>query len=162
MVNRTKMPFKARLLVVFLLIVGAAFLPITLVLFVGMLPSLIAFMVDMTRSKSLALTVTLMNFISCFPFLMDVAAGPMDLTIAYQTLMEPINVVIMFAGAGAGYFLDWSMAGMSNVIMISRARNRLNHIEKRHDELIRRWGKEVGGDVELDPDGFPLVDTGGD
>lgn len=158
MVAQSKMSFRSRLLMVFILIIGAVFLPVTVVLILGMLPSVIAFMIDMTRSKSLALTVMLMNFITCFPFLMEVASGPLDLSVAYRILMEPVDIVIMFSGAAAGYFLDWSMAGISNVIMVSRAHNRLDQIDKRQKELIRRWGKEVTGEIELDPDGFPIHD----
>ena len=155
--RRRGMGWRARLMLAVLMMVGAAFLPVTVVLLVGMLPAFVAFMVDPTRSKTLALTIMLMNFITCFPYLMDAAGGGLNLHVAYTILTEPLNIVIMFSGAAAGYFLDWALAGMSNVIMVSRAKMRLEDIEKRQEELVRRFGPEVTGEMELDADGFPLV-----
>ena len=73
--RRRGMGWRARLMLAVLMMVGAAFLPVTVVLLVGMLPAFVAFMVDPTRSKTLALTIMLMNFITCFPYLMDAAGG---------------------------------------------------------------------------------------
>lgn len=154
--KKKKGNFSQRLLLAVFLLVGAAFLPISLLLMVGMMPSLVAFMAEPRRPKTRALTVMLMNFVACFPFLLMVAFDNPTMEGSYAILSDPVNIVIMFAGAAAGYFLDWTLAGISNIVMTGRARQRLDAIDKRQAELARRWGREVTGEIPLDPDGFPL------
>jgi hypothetical protein len=148
--------FAVRILMVFAILTAAVFLPVAVVFIVGMLPGLVAFMVDPTREKTRALTVGILNFVACFPFLLEVALQPQTMQAAYNVILDPVNIIIMYGGALAGYSLDWTMAGISNVIMTSRAKQRLDSIERRQAELIRRYGREVTGEIPLDPDGFPL------
>jgi hypothetical protein len=153
-----KLKFKHQLFMVALILLGAAFMPITAIVVVGMLPSFTAFLVDTSRDKTRALTVTLMNFVSVFPFLLMIGFDHYSMQAAVEILTTAINPVIMYAGAAAGYFLDWTCAGVSNIVMTGRARTRIGAIKKRQEELVRRWGIEVTGEVPLDPDGFPLDD----
>lgn len=148
--------WRAKLVLAFGLMVGAVFLPVAVVFMVGMLPSFVAFFVDNTRERTRAFTVALLNFVTCFPFMLDVAMKTQTLESAYDILLDPINVVVMFSGAVAGYFLDWTLAGISNVIMTTKARARLESIDKRHAELKRKFGIEVTGEIPVDVDGFPL------
>ncbi len=159
--KRGGMKFRQRFLLMIIVLVAAAFLPVTLVIIVGMIPSVVAFMADPTRQKTRAFTVALLNFVTCFPFLLDIALaqpGP-TMDMAVYIITDPLKIVIMFAGAAGGYFLDWTMAGISNVIMTGRARSRLDAIDKRQEELVRRWGSEVTGKVPVDADGFPLIEA---
>jgi hypothetical protein len=159
MVKKTrKLKFSQQIFMIVLILVGSAFIPITIVLVIGMLPSFVAFLVDTSRDKTRALTVSLMNFVSVFPFLLMVAMDHYSMDGAVTILTQILNPVIMYAGAAAGYFLDWTFAGVSNIVMTARAKQRLEAIRKRQEELVRRWGREVTGDTPLDPDGFPMVD----
>jgi len=155
---RTKkgMSIGQRLLVVASMLLGVAFLPVAIVLGVGMLPSMVCMLTDTTRDRTRTLTVALLNFVACYPFLIEVALEKRNMDGAYATISDPAIISIMFAGAAVGYFLDWTCAGISNVIMTGRARQRQEVIKKSQDELVRRWGREVTGTIPLDPDGFPL------
>lgn len=147
---------RQKLFFVMVILLGAAFLPISTVFAVGMLPTFAAFLSDPSRDKTRSFTIGLLNFVTCFPFAMDVALGDMTMTGAIDVVTQAMNVIVMFTGAAAGYFLDWTMAGISNVIMTSRARQRLDAIEKRQADLVRRWGQEVSGTIPVDIDGFPF------
>lgn len=155
--KKKKLKFSQQLFMIFLILLGSAFVPITVVFVVGMLPSFVAFLVDTSRDKTRALTVSLMNFVSVFPFLLIIAMDNYSMDGAVTILTQVLNPVIMYAGAAAGYFLDWTFAGVSNILMTARAKQRLESIKKRQEELVRRWGQEVTGEVPLDPDGFPLI-----
>lgn len=146
----------ANLLLSVMILLAVIFLPVAIVLVIGMLPSIVAFMADATRDRTRCLTVSLINFITCFPFALQVAVGPQTIDMALPIITEPVNIIIMYAGAVGGYFLDWTMAGISNVIMTARARARLADIEKQQKELERRFGPEVTGRIAVDHDGFPL------
>lgn len=155
-VQRRPSQWRAKMLLACMMLVGAVFLPVAVVFMVGMLPSFVAFFVDTTRERTRAFTVGLLNFVTCFPFILDVAMKTQTLESAYDVLMDPVNIIVMFSGAVAGYFLDWTMAGISNVIMTTKAKARLETIDKRHAELKRRFGVEVTGEIPVDVDGFPL------
>lgn len=152
--------FRQKLFMVIVIMLGAAFLPVSTVLGVGLLPTFAAFMTDPTRQKTRSFTIGLLNFVTCFPFAMEVALENPTMDGAVMTITDPLNIVIMFAGAAAGYFIDWTLGGISNVIMTGRARQRLDAIERRQKELVRRFGQEVTGQIPVDPDGFPLVQGG--
>lgn len=155
MVKKPKrMKFSQQVFMIALILLGAAFMPVTVVFVIGMLPSFVALLVDTTQDKTRALTVSLMNFVAVFPFLLMVALDNYSMGAAIDIVTKAINPVIMFAGAAAGYFLDWTFSGVSNIIMTGRAKSRLESIKKRQEDLVRRWGQEVTGNVATDPDGF--------
>lgn len=156
--NRPKITLKLRLFMVITILLAAAFLPVAIVLFMGMLPTFASLLSDSSRDKTRTLTVGLLNFVGCFPFLMMAAIEYRTIDGAFALLTDPLNLCIMYAGATAGYFLDWTMAGISNIVMTTRAKQRQESISKRQEDLVRRWGREVTGDIPLDPEGFPLIE----
>jgi hypothetical protein len=154
--KKKKLRFSQQLMLVVLILMGAAFLPVATTLMIGMLPAIVCMMVDTTHQKTRSVTVGLLNFVACFPFLMIVAIDNPTMAGTVAVLSEPLNIIIMYAGAAAGYSLDWTCAGLSNIVMTTRARQRLEAIKRYQDDMIRRWGQEVTGDIPLDPSGFPL------
>jgi hypothetical protein len=62
----------------------------------------------------------------------------------------------MFAAAALGYMIEWSMTGIVASIMSQKAIARLKAIDEQQKKLIDRWGREVSGEIPLDPYGFPL------
>ena len=160
--KKTKLGWRGQLLMITMIIAAVVFLPSTVLLAVGLLPTVVAGIIDRSKEKTRSITVGCMNFTGCCPYWLDlltIHGHSMNGTV--QLITEPKNIVVMYSAALLGYLIDWSMSGMVSSVMIQRAERRLKNIEKEQKELVRRWGRGVTGDYRLDQYGFP-VDEGED
>lgn len=145
-----------QILGLFAFITAVVFMPTTIMLFLGMLPTLVAGLVDRTRKGTKAITVGAMNLAGCTPFLFDLWAQGHTAENALAIISNPRTVVVIYCAAGIGYLIDWAMSGIVATIMIQRSGFRLKEIKKRQAELVERWGQEVTGNMPLDAYGFPI------
>jgi hypothetical protein len=155
--GKPKLGFAARMLLIVIIFAGVVYQAAAVVMIVGMLPSIVAFLTDATRDKTRAFTIALLNFVTCFYFVLIVTADSPRMDVAIQIVSTPLYIVVMYMGAATGYFLDWATTGISNIFMTGKARSRQQAIKKRQEELVKRFGPEVTGKVPLDQDGYPLV-----
>ncbi len=154
--KKKKIGFKGQLLVVALFLGAFVFLPTTIMLVVGMLPTFVAGIVDKTKEKVKALTVGFMNFAGCFPFWLEMVTTSHTREVAVGFISQPMTLVIMYSAAAMGYMIEWAVTGIVSNVMVQKGERRLDYIDKRFEELERKWGREVVGDFQLDEDGFPL------
>ena len=154
--KKKKLGFKGQILLVIFLITAVVFIPTTVLLFVGMIPTFVARLTDQTPERVKGLTVGFMNFAGCFPFWLDMVQIGHELETALQILVQPRTIVVMYAAAAAGYLIDISMTRIVAGLMAQRGKSRLAEIQKQQERMVRRWGVEVTGDIPIDQYGFPL------
>lgn len=128
-----------------LLVFGGILMASTVLLAIGMLPSLVAFFVDRSKSKSQALTVAAMNLAGCSLFLLELWTNGHTMNVTLQILSNPVNIVVMYLAAGAGYLIDWTLSGVIGGLVYQNGKSRLKSIRKDQDELVKRWGNQVKG-----------------
>lgn len=150
------MGWRERIMLAIFMVASVVFLPITALLFVGMLPTVMARLTDNSKERTKVLTVGFMNFAGCFPFLYQLVDMGLKLENSLTMLSDPITVVIIYSAAVLGYGIDWVVTNMVATIMVQKGRNRLENIKKTQENLVRQWGPEVSGDIPLDSYGFPL------
>lgn len=133
------------------------FMASTMILMAGMLPTLAANLVDKSRQKSKAISVGLMNFAGCLPFLLELWMGPAPNSIDAATLilLQPKTVIIIYVIAACGYAIEAAVTGMVATMLQQRARARLKAIDVQLAEVVDRWGWYVDGSAPLDDFGFP-------
>ena len=149
---------KNALIIACMVIAGMAFVPTTIVLCVGMLPTIVAFLVDRTRKKYKVYTVGMMNLTGCIPFIFDMWARERhNIDAALEYIGDPNTVTLMYFAAFLGYLIDWGMTGIVATYLSHKSRTRIDEIERIQDRLIEKWGKEVTGELPLDERGFPVV-----
>lgn len=149
--------FHKHLMTFILLVTGLLFAASTVILVIGMLPTLAVNMTDRTRQKSQTLSVGLMNFAGCVPFLLELwmSASPNALDMSISILVQPKTVVIIYVIAAAGYAIERAVTGMVATMMQQRAQFRLREIDRQLKEMVDRWDYYVDGTVPLDDFGFP-------
>lgn len=153
--KRRKVGWKGQILLIVSLLVCILFSALAIILAIGMIPTIVAAIVDRTEGKMRAVTVGAINFAGCTPFMIEVfkKGNTMDVAIAY--IVQPRTIVVMYFAAAMGYLIDWAMTGIVSSIMVQKTKRRLKDIEKTKKELIERWGPEVTGTIPLDEYGFP-------
>jgi len=145
-----------QLIGLFAVVVAVVFMPTTVMLFFGMIPTAVAAVVDRTRRGTKALTVGSMNLAGCTPYLFELWTKGHTSERALEIMSNPYTIIIIWGTATVGYLIHWSMSGIVRTVLIQRAEFRLKDIAKRQADLVTRWGPEVTGDLVLDPHGFPL------
>ncbi|PZQ47722.1 MAG: hypothetical protein DI551_02870 [Micavibrio aeruginosavorus] len=137
------------------LLLGIMFWAVAILLIVGMIPTIVAAIVDRTKGKVRTLTIGAINFAGCAPFALEIFKRGNDLHTAISYVVQPRTIVVMYLAAGVGYMIDWAMTGIVSSIMVQRAKGRTKEIKKQQAQLIERWGVEVTGTIPLDEYGFP-------
>lgn len=148
--------WRGQVLLISAAIAAIAFLPTTMVLLVGMIPTVVAALVDRTHERVKGMTVGAMNLAGCFPFIMDLWTSGHTPENAAQIAFRPLAITVMYAAAGLGYMIEWAMTGIVATFLTQKAIRRLQDIGEQQAGLVARWGREVSGDIPLDPYGFPL------
>ncbi|QQG37362.1 MAG: hypothetical protein HYS17_04140 [Micavibrio aeruginosavorus] len=143
------------MLLIFVLLAAIVFLPTTMLVLFGMLPTVVAVVID-RHGGTRAITVGSMNLAGCFPFLLDLWTKSHTAEYAVGLITDPRTIIVIYAAAAIGYLIDWALSGIVATIMMQRANLRLSAIRKRQEEMTVRWGKEVTGEVVLDSEGFPV------
>lgn len=141
------------------LLLGIVFLPTTVLLIIGMMPTIAAFFVDRSKRKTKAITVGSMNLAGCVPFVLELWMGGHNFDMSFSIVTDAKAIVVMYAAAAVGYLVDWAMTGIIASFLLQRGKARLKAIDKRQKELVERWGKEVTGDVVVDQYGFEIEST---
>lgn len=147
---------RAYLLLVGLAVLSVVFMGATILLAIGMLPTIVAFLTDRTRERLRGMTVGFMNFAGCFPFLIDLVNGGGTKDVALGIVLQPENFIVMYMAAGMGYLIEWSVTGIVANLKVQKGERRLVAIDKRKKDLIKIWGEEVTGSVPVDEEGFPV------
>ncbi len=147
--------WKAQILLIVSMIAGVMFAAVSVIMVVGMVPTIVAGVVDRTKGKVRTLTVGAMNFAGCAPFMIEVFKSGNNISTAITYILQPRTIVVMYFAAGMGYLIDWAMTGIVSSIMVQKAKKRIKDIQKQQKDLVERWGPEVTGTIPLDEYGFP-------
>lgn len=147
--------WKTQIFIIMILLLMALFHAMAIIAIIGMIPTIVAAIVDRTKGRIRTLTVGAINFAGCAPFMIYVFKQGNTMQTAVGYILKPETIVVMYFAACMGYVIDWAMTGIVSSIMVQRAKKRLKDISKLQKELIERWGAEVTGTIPLDQYGFP-------
>jgi hypothetical protein len=84
---------------------GALMLPTAILVLVGMIPTMVAFMIDRDPEKSAGLTVGAMNLCGVMPFLITLWQSNHSIERSVQILLTPFTFFLMYGAAGVGWLL---------------------------------------------------------
>ena len=148
--------WQTQIILIFVLLSAIAAMPTTMLVLIGMLPTLVALFIDRTGEKTRVLTVGAMNAAGCTPFILQLWTTNNSLEHAGLIITDPRTIIVMYCAAGAGYMIDWAISGLVGSVMVQRANLRREQIASHQAEMVERWGQEVTGEIPVDAYGFPL------
>ena len=157
--KKQKSSWRVNLFLAVLFFMGLMFMSSALILFIGLLPMIVAFFTDRNTKKTRAVTVGAMNLAGCAPFILELWTTEPTMDKAVSIIADPMAIIVMYSAAGVGYIIDWALTKITSNLMYQRGTSRVKDIEKRQQELIERWGEEVNGKIPLDHEGFPVSDA---
>lgn len=144
--GKKKMNLSAKFSIFTMMMAGAVFYPTTVLMVVGMLPTIVAPLIDDRPQKTAWLTVGAMNFAGILPAWFQLFERGHDLHNALGLVFNPGVLLLAYGGASVGWFLYHQVPKGVAGILAMRSERRLRDIEKRQRELVRKWGPEVSGE----------------
>ena len=126
--------------------VGLLLLPTTLLLAVGMVPTLVALIVDRSREKLVVLVVGSLNFTGIMPSAMTLWQNDHTLAAALRILGDPVNWLLMYGAAGLGWLIYFSVPPLVAELASLHYQREIERHKQRQAALVKEWGQEIDDD----------------
>ncbi|CAO3430680.1 hypothetical protein [Azospirillum doebereinerae] len=146
---------KGGMLTLVLLIIPAALivLPTSILFGIGMIPTIVAYVVDRDPDKSAPITVGGLNFCGCMPFAIDLWKHQHTIAAAGKIFTDPLSWLVMFGSAAVGWGLYYGIPPLVAGMEIARAEKRLEVLKGKKVALVQEWGPDVAGDYFAEESG---------
>lgn len=131
----------------FLLVIAS---PTMIVLFFGMLPTLVAFIIDRSEQKSATFCVGSINFIGVFPYIMDLWIDNNTLDAAINNVTDLFAMLIMYSASAFGWLLFMAMPTVVASFVTVLQQRKVAQLRGQQKELMEEWGAEVAALVEME------------
>lgn len=131
----------------FLLVIAS---PTMIVLFFGMLPTLVAFIIDRSEQKSATFCVGSINFIGVFPYIMDLWIDNNTLDAAISNVTDLFAMLIMYSSSAFGWLLFMAMPTVVASFVTVLQQRKVAQLRGQQKELMEEWGAEVAALVEME------------
>lgn len=131
----------------FLLVIAA---PTMIVLFFGLLPTLVAYIIDRSEQKSATFCVGAINFIGVFPYVMDLWIDQNSIDAALNSVSDLFAMLVMYSAAAFGWLLFMAMPTVVASFVTVLQQRKVAQLRGEQKELIEEWGAEVAALVEMD------------
>lgn len=109
----------------------------------GMLPSVLAIMIDRGKGRFASQTISACNFVGILPFLFDIALNYEKSVAAKEIMMEPFTWAVIYGFALIGLMLIFVLPNIMAIAFSLKAEYKLNKLIKEQEELVEEWGEEV-------------------
>jgi len=118
-------------------------LPTVLILFFGLLPTIVAFIVDRTKQRYAAFCVGGMNFSGVFPYLLDVWYGRHTVDEAMTVLTDVFALMVMYSSSAFGWIIYVMVPPVITTFLSVINERRISILRTRQREIIAEWGEDV-------------------
>jgi len=130
-------------LLLFLIPAAALFMPTALIVLVGMVPTLVALIVDRDPEKFAAITVGPINFCGVLPAALALWQGQHSVDRASAILSDPNTWLIMYGAAAAGWLIYFTVPPAVGAFIAHRNEVEIKRLTDHQERLVEEWGPEV-------------------
>lgn len=126
-----------------LTVLAMAVLPTTIVLAVGMIPTLVAWIVDRDEEKYAPITVGVMNLCGVLPGLLELWQTGHTIGRASALVIDPYVLLWAFGAASVGWAIHMGLPPLVGLWHVWRTKGRIAELEDRQKQLVAEWGKAI-------------------
>lgn len=124
-------------------------LPTVMIMFFGLLPSIVSAIIDRTPKKNAAVCVGGINLCGVFPYIMDLWTGTNTMDGAMLMLTDVFSLVVMYGAAAFGWMLYQSVPPVIAAFVTVLAQSRVSSLRSTQRKLIEEWGEDVATPQEV-------------
>ena len=121
--------------------------PSVTILVIGMIPTLVAYIIDLTPGRYAARCVAGLNIAGVVPFLNRLWESTNDMASAINIITDVYAWLAFYAASGIGWLLFASLPGIVASFKTYSAKRHANALRSRLEELKEEWGEEISGNV---------------
>lgn len=118
-------------------------LPAFLASLVGLLPTMATLVADRTPGYRASRCVGVTNIAGVLPIVAMSFNGDTSMDAAITLLVDPINWLVMYVGAGMGWVLLWIGPVIAEVFVTQKAASEVRSLRENQRKLIAEWGRKV-------------------
>lgn len=133
--------------ILLMLPVVVVLLPSCIVLVVNMAPTIVAYMVDKSREKYLAITVGLLNVCGTLPALAGLWQEGQSYEAAMAIATSPFYWLMAYGAAAIGWVIYLSLPPILGHYYGVTSQARLHNHTRKQQILVESWGEEVRGEI---------------
>lgn len=127
------------------------FLPTTMVIAIGIIPTFVALFVDNSQEKLMGVTIGAMNIAGIIPGIITLWQKGHTVAHALDVIASPIQLLFMYGAAGVGFLVYVNVPTLLRSLNRKRGNERLKNIKQKQDEMIEEWGDQIiGKPIESD------------
>lgn len=134
------------LVLTFMAVIAA---PTMIILFFGMLPTLVASIIDRTKQKSATFSVGAINFIGVFPYVINLWTDFNSVDRALSVVGDIFSLLVMYSAAAFGWLLFLALPSVISSFVIVMQQRKVALLRGEQKDLIEEWGAEVAALVEM-------------
>jgi hypothetical protein len=135
--------FKPALLLILLLPAAALMAPMAIVLVAGLVPSMVARIVDSSPGRYLTFTVLGLNLVGSLYFVHELLTLGNDLGSVAIVLQDSIGWLAALAGAGCGWLLFMATPPVVAKMAEAQSALRMRRVHRDQAQLTDEWGAVV-------------------
>ncbi len=125
----------------------AVLLPSFIVLTVNMVPTIVAYVIDKSREKYLAITVGMLNICGTLPALVGLWQQGQSYDAALDIAGNPFHWLMAYGAAGIGWLVYLGLPPILGHYYAITSQARLLDHQRKQKVLVAAWGDEVRGEI---------------
>jgi len=123
-------------------------LPTVMLVFFGLLPSIVAWIIDRTEQKYATACVLGMNFSGLFPFLLEIWFKNHTLDAATRIMTDVFDLMVIYGSAAFGWMLYIALPPVVTTFLSVMSENRVAILKQNQANIIEEWGGDVANVVD--------------
>ena len=145
MAAKPRKPSGAKVLTISVLVVVLllAALPTAMLLAIGLAPTLVALIVDMTPGRYLTRCVAGLNIAGLMPFVHKLWLGGHTMGMAFSIVTDVYAWLVIYSGSAIGWLLFLGLPGAVAIFRQLNAKRRIYMLRERQRTLISEWGESI-------------------
>lgn len=117
--------------------------PALLLFTIGMVPSMVAFIIDREPGRNAALAVVVTNAAGVTPFIIDLVLNGPTMTRAMVMLSDVFVIAVIYGTAGIGWLLVLGMPKVAAVYLSVTNETKVQMMRREQRRLVEEWGEDV-------------------
>jgi len=119
-----------------------------IVFFFGMMPTMVALIIDRTQQKYAAICVAGLNFAGVFPYLLKLWQGPQTFDAAGQIITDVFALFVMYGAAGFGWMVFTAVPPVVHAVLTILDQQRVTLLRTNQRRIVEEWGESVARSQE--------------
>lgn len=115
----------------------------TFLVLIGMMPSIVSFIVDSRPQKYTSLSIMILNMCGVLNFVFELWDRGASMSNAISMMVDPITLLVMWGSAFLGWLLTQVTPPFVGMVLDVTREENIRRLKRRQKALLNEWGEQV-------------------